>query len=115
MKKGEKIKAEVDDAIDRCRALQNIRECIWEAKTKHDEETAPTRKAFWKRMAVNFIERYFFLICFHAFVKETLALPEPEDPEAPQPTFTQWSSAHHDIVGLIGTREAGSLADFNWT
>jgi hypothetical protein len=31
-KKGEKIKAEVDDAIDRCKALQSLRECIWDAK-----------------------------------------------------------------------------------
>jgi hypothetical protein len=31
-KKGEKIKSEVDDAIDRCKHLQSLRECIWDSK-----------------------------------------------------------------------------------
>ena len=49
--------------------LQNLRECIGWTKQKFDFEPK-IKKPFWKRMSVNFIERYCYLICFATFLKE---------------------------------------------
>jgi len=68
-KDGELIKAEVDDATDRCPHMQNLRECIHYTKEMYDKETEERRK-FWKRMAINFIERYYYLILFNAYLRE---------------------------------------------
>ena len=49
--------------------LQNLRECIVWTKQKFDFEPK-VKKPFWKRMSVNFIERYCYLICFATYLKE---------------------------------------------
>ncbi len=49
--------------------LQNLRECIIWTREKFEFEPKG-KKPFWKRMAVNFIERYAFLICFTTYLKE---------------------------------------------
>jgi len=68
-------KRKVDRIIDICgptpkgTGLQNLRECIIETKWKYD--VAPEDKqVVWKRMILNFMERYFYLICFGTYCIE---------------------------------------------
>jgi len=68
-------KRKVDRIIDICgptpkgTGLQNLRECIIETKWKYD--VAPEEKqVVWKRMILNFMERYFYLICFATYSLE---------------------------------------------
>ena len=49
--------------------LQNLRECIIQTKWKYD--VAPEDKQVaWKEMILNFMERYFYLICFATYARE---------------------------------------------
>jgi hypothetical protein len=65
----------VDRVIDICgpapkgTGLQNLRECIIETKWKYDVAPEDRQVAF-KQMILNFMERYFFLICFAVYAKE---------------------------------------------
>jgi hypothetical protein len=65
-------KKKIDRIIDMCgpapkgNGLQNMRECIIETKWKYD--VAPEEKqVVWKQMILNFMERYFYLICFASY------------------------------------------------
>ena len=70
-----KINIQVDRVIDICgpapkgTGLQNLRECIIETKWKYDVAPEDRQVAF-KQMILNFMERYFYLICFAAYAKE---------------------------------------------
>ena len=66
---------QIDRLIDLCgpapkgTGLQNLRECIIETKWKYD--VAPEdRQVAWKQMILNFMERYFYLICFATYARE---------------------------------------------
>jgi len=103
---GVHVKRDVDKAIDAAHHMQNLRECIWYTKEMYDKET-PERQKFWKRMAVNFIERYFFLICFQAYLRESIATEFDT-------SFAQWCADHSQLLAILGTRESGALANFEW-
>merc|ERR1711881_723160 len=68
-------KRKVDRIIDICgttpkgNGLKNLRECIIETKWKYD--VAPEEmQVVWKQMILNFMERYFYLICFATYSLE---------------------------------------------
>merc|ERR1712212_485021 len=62
----------LDHIIDLCgtepegTGLQNLRQCINWTKEKYDAEP-DAKKPFWAHMGKNFIERYFFLVCFATY------------------------------------------------
>merc|ERR1719435_715093 len=64
-----------DKMIDICgvppegTGIQNLRKCIIQTKYKYDAATED-RQAVWKKMIINFIERYFYLICFATYAKQ---------------------------------------------
>lgn len=98
----------LDAIIDLCgeppvgTGLQNLRQCILWTKQKYDGEP-DHKKAFWKHMGVNFIERYFYLVCFASYVIE-------EAPNKLESTFTAWMEAHADLRALIKL----GMRDFAW-
>jgi len=62
----------IDIIIDKCApppkgtGIQNLRECIIETKWKYDVAPEDKQIAF-KTMIINFIERYFYMICFATY------------------------------------------------
>jgi len=64
-----KAKEKIDIIIDKCGlpprgvGIQNLRECIMETKWKFDVSPEERQQVF-KTMIINFIERYFYLICY---------------------------------------------------
>lgn len=81
-------KKKIDRVIDICgpspkgNGLQNLRECVIETKWKYD--VAPEEKqVVWKSMILNFMERYFHLICFGTYALEY-------GPAGYQKTFAEW-------------------------
>merc|ERR1711936_1341759 len=64
-----RAKEKMDKIIDKCGnpprgvGIQNLRTCIAETKWKFDVSPEERQGAF-KVMIINFIERYFYLICF---------------------------------------------------
>ena len=75
MEEGVTITLQIDRIIDMCgpqpkgSGLQNLRECIIQTKWKYD--VAPEDKQVaWREMILNFMERYFYLICFATYARE---------------------------------------------
>ncbi|EQC24944.1 hypothetical protein SDRG_17170 [Saprolegnia diclina VS20] len=71
LENGAESKALADYAIDQCEHLQNLRECIAQCRdlTKERGITAE-KQSFYMHRAVNYLERYIYLICFAAYILE---------------------------------------------
>lgn len=99
-------KKDVDQVINQCGQVQNVREAILFARDQHIKSTTTDRQQFWKAKGASFVERYFYLICFYAFLKEAIANDLDE-----AFTFAVWMEEHTEVTELIsGT----TLAHFNW-
>jgi len=112
---GEQIKAEVDDAIDRCKQMHSVREFISYAREQHDREVASNngsssdRSRFWLDEAKLAVERYAYLILFQAYVKANI------ETEYEQQTFEQFIQANQQLIQeTIGSREEGPIKEFKW-
>jgi len=103
---GEFIKQQVDDAIDKCKSMINLRECILYTKEMYDKESE-SRRDFWKRMGVNFVERYAYLLLFHAYLRANV------DDDFAKP-FSKWLQTQTAALDVLGTREEGPLSQFQW-
>ena len=93
-------KKKIDRVIDVCgptpkgTGIQNLRECIIETKWKYDV-ASEDKQVGWKVIILDFMERYFYLICF-----ATYALQEgPGDYER---SFSSWMDEHKDLRIMIG-------------
>jgi len=88
-----------DKMIDICgtppegTGIQNLRKCIIRTKYKYDAATED-RQIVWKKMIINFVERYFYLICFATYARE-------EGPGGFVKSFVQWMEAHSELRGLV--------------
>ena len=64
-----------DKMIDICgeqpegNGILNLRKCIIQTKYKYDA-ASEDRQTIWKQMIINFIERYFYIVCFATYAKE---------------------------------------------
>merc|ERR1711994_1229729 len=92
-------KRKADRIIDICgtgpkgTGLQNLRECIIETKWKYD--VAPEEKqVVWKQMILNFMERYFYLICFATYSLEVGA-------SGFQRSFKSWMDERAHLRAMI--------------
>lgn len=101
-------KAHLDHIIDLCgvppmgTGLQNLRECIQWTQQKFDFEPRK-KKPFWKQMSINFIERYFYLICFATYAKAF-------GKRGFDKNFTLWMDERADLRQLI----QNGMKTFNW-
>ncbi|KDO20602.1 hypothetical protein SPRG_12958 [Saprolegnia parasitica CBS 223.65] len=61
----------VDEAIDTADHVQNLRECIDQCREMTKEVGLPSAKQdYFMQRAMNYLERYFYLICFASYVLE---------------------------------------------
>jgi len=88
-----------DKMIDICgtppegSGMQNLRKCIIQMKYKYDASTED-KQIVWKTMIINYIERYFYIICFATYVKEEVA-------GGFQKSFVAWLDAHSELRPMI--------------
>ena len=73
---------------------QNLRECIIETKWKYDVASEDKQVA-WKALILNFMERYFYLICFATYALEF-------GPSGYQKSFVSWMDDHKELRVMIG-------------
>merc|ERR1712098_1011707 len=89
----------VDKMIDICgtppegTGMQNLRKIIIQMKYKYDASTED-KQTVWKTMIINYIERYFYIICFATYVKE-------HEAEGFKKSFSQWLDEHSDLKTMI--------------
>merc|ERR1719295_320753 len=92
-------KKKIDRVIDICgtfpkgTGIQNLRECIIETKWKYDVASEDKQVA-WKALILNFMERYFYLICFATYALEF-------GPSGYQKSFVSWMDDHKDLRTMI--------------
>merc|ERR1712181_106891 len=92
-------KRKMDIIIDKCSpppkgtGIQNLRECIIETKWKYDVAPEDKQKE-WKQMILNFMQRYFYLICFATYALEV-------GPGGFQTTFSQFMDGHSELRPMI--------------
>merc|ERR1712123_109662 len=88
-----------DKMIDICgtppegTGMQNLRKSIIQKKYKYDASTED-KQSVWKTMIINYIERYFFLICFATYVKE-------HEADGFKKTFVAWLDEHSYLRSMI--------------
>jgi len=92
-------KTKIDRIIDMCgpgpkgTGMQNLRESIIQTKWKYD--VAPEDKQVaWRQMILNFMERYFYLICFATYAREY-------GPDGFQMSFVSWMDSHGELRKMI--------------
>ena len=94
----EEGKRKIDIIMDKCGppprgvGIQNLRECIIETKWKFDVAAEDKQQAF-KTMIINFIERYFYIICFSTYALQF-------GPSGYQQTFKEWIEDHKSLHEL---------------
>merc|ERR1712241_409844 len=73
--------------------LQNLRKSIIQMKYKYDASTED-KQIFWKSMIINYLERYFYLICFATYVRQNAA-------DGFKKSFVAWLDEHKELRGMI--------------
>jgi len=92
-------KKKIDRVLDICgptpkgTGLQNLRECVIETKWKYDVASEDKQVA-WKSLILDFMERYFYLICFATYCLE-------EGPGGYNHSFSWWMDEHKDLRSMI--------------
>merc|ERR1712168_571150 len=88
-----------DKMIDICgtppegTGMQNLRKIIIQMKYKYDASTED-KQIFWKTMIINYLERYFYLICFATYVRQNAN-------EGFKKSFGAWLDEHKELRGMI--------------
>merc|ERR1712168_761548 len=88
-----------DKIIDICgtppegTGMQNLRKIIIQMKYKYDSCTED-KQAAWKEMIINYVERYFYIICFATYVKEYEA-------GGFKKSFAEWLEEHSNLKKMI--------------
>lgn len=88
-----------DKMIDNCgtppegTGIQNLRKCIIRTKYKYDA-ALEDRQIVWKNMIINFIERYFYLVCFATYALEQGPVGFPK-------TFVAWFGEQAGLRDMI--------------
>merc|ERR1719188_104697 len=73
--------------------LQNLRKAIIQMKYKYDASTED-KQYVWKNMIINFIERYFYIICFATYARE-------HEASGFSKSFVTWMDEHKELRSMI--------------
>ncbi|KAG3004148.1 hypothetical protein PC128_g6559 [Phytophthora cactorum] len=107
LKYGREAKRWVDTAIDECATICNIRTVIHEYRDLSNAEAKPAKRSYYLHHAMSFLERYFYLIVFGAYMIETHQNNSGEEPapdtdeEDAHPSFSKWLQQHPNLFRLL--------------
>ena len=97
----DEAKYELDAVIFACSELINIRDFIWTCKEKGNNGHFD----FWHKVAVNYVERYFYLILFTLYLTEVFWDNKSGRTEV---KFSEWCKAKEKLFVQILGRKPGS-------
>ena len=101
---GAEAKAAVDEAIDACQGIGNLRDDILKCKEASEEENLedPSAMAAARRLGLHYLQRYFFLIAFRVFLESVSGgLGGLVAPVA----FSEWVAQRREITYLLSNLE----------
>ncbi|XP_041830338.1 paladin isoform X1 [Melanotaenia boesemani] len=106
---GQQVMEEVDQAISLCSEMHNIKEAMYENKTKlegigedYQIQGSSTKDYFLSR-TMQSLERYFYLIVFNAYLHE-------QYPFAFVSNFSQWMCSHTWLYRLLACMDLSELS-----
>ncbi|KAG6550760.1 hypothetical protein Mapa_007664 [Marchantia paleacea] len=94
---GAESKREVDKVIDKCSAMQNLREAIVGYRNSIQRQADEKKREAALSYFVEYLERYYFLICFAVYIHtdQSALLPNRV------PTFQQWMRARPELYSIL--------------
>ncbi|KAF1335323.1 Iq motif, ef-hand binding site, partial [Globisporangium splendens] len=117
---GFQAKTWVDKAIDECAAICNIRSVINEYHEKSMAEAKPAKRSYYLHHALSFLERYFYIVVFGAYMLSTKASQrtaiegqdgegealtpastEGEESAVALQSFSKWLQTHPNLFRLL--------------
>ncbi|KAI4874210.1 hypothetical protein NFI96_030408 [Prochilodus magdalenae] len=107
--KGQQVLTEVDNAIEMCSEMHNIKDAIYESKRKLDgiaedyQIQGSSTKGYFLQRTLKSLERYFYLIVFNAYLHD-------QYPQLFAQSFSQWMCAHAWIYRLLGSMNRSELS-----
>uniref|UniRef100_A0A8C6TLR1 Phosphatase domain containing paladin 1a n=1 Tax=Neogobius melanostomus TaxID=47308 RepID=A0A8C6TLR1_9GOBI len=105
---GQQLMQEVDHAISLCSEMHNMKEAIYENKSKLEgigedyQIQGSSTKDYFLNRTMQSLERYFYLIVFNAYLHEQF-------PVAFTRSFTQWMCGHSWIYRLLANMNLSEL------
>ncbi|XP_056153312.1 paladin isoform X2 [Lampris incognitus] len=106
---GPQLMEEVDQAIALCSEMHNIREAIYENKSKLEglgedyQIQGSSTKEYFLHRTMQSLERYFYLIVFNAYLHE-------QYPLAFASNFSQWMCCHAWLYRLLACMDLSELS-----
>eukprot|EP00899_Mesostigma_viride_P028287 jgi/Mesvir1/8643/Mv02588-RA.1 len=85
----------VDITIDRCAAMQNIREAILQYRNGVQTQTEERKRESMLRFFVEYLERYYYLIAFSSY------LWSEKKGELPEVPFEQWMASRPEMYSIL--------------
>ncbi|XP_053731152.1 paladin isoform X2 [Synchiropus splendidus] len=106
---GQQLMEEVDQAISLCAEMHNIKEAIYENKSKLEgiaedyQIQGNSTKHYFLTRTMQSLERYFYLIVFNAYLHEQYPLSFAS-------SFSQWMCRHPWIYRLLSCMDVSELS-----
>ncbi|KAL4440251.1 hypothetical protein ABPG75_003252 [Micractinium tetrahymenae] len=97
LERGGAAKAVLDAVIDACSAMQNLREAIASYRGRMFYESNDARRQSLLQVCLEYLERYFTLICFSSFISG--AHFPPGGPNSL--TFGEWLAARSELRSIL--------------
>lgn len=92
-------KRQVDKVIDKCASMQNLREAIATYRNRILHQPDEMKREASLSFFVEYLERYYFLICFAVYLYTKRAALHPRSPD--QSSFADWMKARPELYSII--------------
>ncbi|KAH6768947.1 metal ion-binding protein [Perilla frutescens var. frutescens] len=92
-------KRQVDKVIDKCASMQNLREAISSYRSSILCQADEMKKEASLSFFVEYLERYYFLICFAVYLHTEREALYPISPA--QCSFTEWMRARPELYSIL--------------
>ncbi|KAJ7298358.1 hypothetical protein O6H91_03G019600 [Diphasiastrum complanatum] len=92
-------KKQVDNVIDRCSEMQNLREAIAVYRNSIKRQTDERKREAALSLFVEYLERYYFLICFAVYIHTDQSALAGRTPGLSD--FQQWMSARPELYSIL--------------
>ncbi|KAK1794480.1 hypothetical protein P4O66_011351 [Electrophorus voltai] len=106
--KGQRVMQEVDQAIELCSEMHNIKQAIYENKKEletigeEDQSQGSCSKAYFLQRALQGLEQYIYLILFNAYLHDQYPLAFARN-------FSQWMCANAWVYRLLACMNQSEL------
>eukprot|EP00268_Persea_americana_P018041 TRINITY_DN18855_c0_g1_i4.p1 TRINITY_DN18855_c0_g1~~TRINITY_DN18855_c0_g1_i4.p1 ORF type:complete len:1287 (-),score=280.78 TRINITY_DN18855_c0_g1_i4:321-4181(-) len=92
-------KRQVDNVIDKCASMQNLREAIATYRNSIHRQPDEMKREASLSFFVEYLERYYFLICFAVYIHTERAALHPI--ASGQSCFADWMSARPELYSIL--------------